>query len=131
MEKELPSDFDWVTARRNCSGAKVMELLSLEAKKNVESIKTINQGRVREPVQYVGFDGGFSIVTDSFRSTGLRFSLMDDNIYVHDSAGQLKLTASLTLNDQGKCRLLVEGQELDRWQLLKRVLEPLFFSAER
>jgi hypothetical protein len=34
----------------------------------------------------------------------------------------------LTLDNNGQCKFVLDGEELDPWQLLKRVLEPLFFG---
>lgn len=33
---------------------------------------------------------------------------------------KVNFVADLTLNNEGDCRFLVEGEELDRWQVLSR-----------
>lgn len=38
-------------------------------------------------------------------------------------------SATVTLNDSGRCKFRVGADELDQWQVLKRALEPLFFQA--
>jgi hypothetical protein len=39
-----------------------------------------------------------------------------------------KCIATLTLNNEGECRLLVNGQELEEWQFRKMMWEELFFG---
>jgi hypothetical protein len=127
--KELPPDFDWVTARRDCSAAKVFELLSLQTIANVESMKTHTEGRVIQVFEYARIDGSFSVVNRAGK--GVRFDLVGQEIHVETSSGDVQLSATLTLNDKGECRLLVGSEPLDRWQFLRRALEPLFFPVGR
>jgi hypothetical protein len=129
--RELPPDFDWVTARQNCSISKVFESLLAQAKKNVQTAQTVSDGRVRTPADFTAFDGGFSVFRNGIQKTGVRFWCSEDAIYVEDHTGKTIATAGLTLNDFGQCRLVVDGKELDQWQLLKRTLEPLLFATGR
>lgn len=57
-------------------------------------------------------------------------ALSKDRIEVSSLRVNGSFVATLTLNDAGECRLSVEGEQLDRWQFLRRALEPLFFPAE-
>lgn len=127
--KERESDFDWVTERGKCSSIHVFEQLRAEAKQNV---KTYNDLPNTHGVQFSSAADGVFSITRSDRRGGhmiVRFTLADDEISIDGQGIDMAMTAALTLNDRGDCRLKVNGQELDRWQLLKRALEPILFAS--
>ena len=61
--------------------------------------------------------------------TGAAFARKNGSIEV-DAA--TRFTVSLTLNDDGECRYRIgDGpQEYLRWQVIRRVLQPIFFPNE-
>ena len=132
---EKPSDFDWVTVRAGCSALNMFGLLKQEAEKNVEAMKAAPATKPQaseSPLRF--FDNGTSFGVVRRRhigEVGVRFSLYGDEISVESLGFGLEgnFTATLTLNDDGECRFLVGGKTLDRWQILRRALEPLFFMA--
>jgi len=132
MEKvSLPNDFDWVGARKSCSADKVFESLHLGARKNVESMTMTQDGRTWNNFVFMPFDGSFSVIRqDSFDRAGVRFYVEQQSRIVAESHGlrqPVSMKADLTVNDNGECRLSVDGVELQEWQFLRRALEPLFF----
>jgi hypothetical protein len=58
------------------------------------------------------------------------FSLQKSGIAVHDRQGNVIQESTLTLTDNGECKLklLPSGEELNLWQFRKRFLERLFFD---
>ena len=134
--RELPTNFDWVTARAACSAVKFFERLCLTAQQNV---KTRNEGLTtaeRQDGLSFGFDApnaGFSVFHQGVPGKAVRFWLDGETIHVRgtDVGGREKATFSgtVTLTDEALCKLKVDGQELDEWQVLKKALEPLFFPA--
>lgn len=130
MEKKiLPPDFDWVTERRKCSAEKVYESLLAAARRNVEAMKTVEQDRVRSPVEMHVHSGSFAVMRTEFgRKRGtVRVYVEGQQIIAESDTGDISLKADLTLNDDGECRLLVDGKQLQEWQFLRAALEPLFF----
>jgi hypothetical protein len=128
MEKR-PRDFDWVTARHECSLAAVFAHLQDLATRNVE---TRNGTRRSEPVQFSvsAGDGYFVVIRDGNLGQGsVTFRLRQSDIEI-ERAGQSS-SVTLTLNDEGHCKLLIEGvsENLDPWQVLRRALEPIFFPV--
>ena len=132
MPRDLPPDWDWVTARSQCSIEAYFERLHSGANKNVQTRK-----EMRIELQDVGpvdlsqrVPGIFSVM----RGLGLgayaavRFRLDGDRIVVEGQGVDVKFEGRLTLTDAGECRLMVGAQELDEWQVLRRALEPLFFG---
>ena len=128
----LPKDFDWVKARRECSIAKVFESLHLAAKASVDAMETTANGKTWNNFQFSAFADSFSVVWDNgFEKRGVRFHLERRTRIVADPfrvPNATPMRADLTLNDDGECRLVVDGAELQEWQFLKRALEPLFFG---
>jgi hypothetical protein len=51
-------------------------------------------------------------------------------IRIRPSFGQGEAVYTLSLNDDGECRLVARGLELQPWQLLRRALEPVFYPAD-
>jgi hypothetical protein len=41
---------------------------------------------------------------------------------------ELSFAGTLTLTNQARCKLNVNGEALDEWQVLRKALEPLFFG---
>ena len=50
---------------------------------------------------------------------------------MYDDRDKLICSATLTLNRLGKCRLLVNEEELTQWQFRRMALEKLFFGPFR
>jgi hypothetical protein len=59
-----------------------------------------------------------------------RFKLTATAIEVFDRNDKLRFKATPTLNDEGECRLKIDGQERELWHLRKMALEPLFFPPD-
>jgi len=126
-----PSDWDWVQARHSCAIAAIFRQLELDAQLNVEK----RQALVKPDRDDFGFrfeSRDKMFLVSRVASRGARtvvFRLTSDHINVERLGGEEILRATVTLNNDGECRLRVEGQELDRWQLLRRALEGLFFDG--
>ncbi len=56
------------------------------------------------------------------------FALSKDRINVYNDKDEIMLAATITLNNEGKCRLVVEEEELTQWQFRRMALEKLFFG---
>jgi len=106
-------------------------LLKQDAEKNVETIKAVTKPQGGEiPVRFFDNDSSFGVIRETYKGEiGVRFSLRQDAVSIEGQGVNVSFTATLTLNDEGECRFTVGGQTLDRWQVLRRALEPLFFRA--
>jgi hypothetical protein len=58
------------------------------------------------------------------------FSIGANSIIVRDENDTLMFKAFPTVCNDGECRLKVDGQERELWQVRKQALEGLFFSPE-
>ena len=62
-------------------------------------------------------------------SSSVMLKLRETSISVHDDHNQPIMEATLTLSDDGHCRLKVNNQEKEFWQFRRMALEALFFDS--
>ena len=120
-------DFDWVTARHDCSLGLMFMRLHKGAEKDV-AIR--NQLRNGEPHKWVVEmrEKNFIVYRESnLGFKAIEFDLTETNIVIRDHEGQGRFVATITLNDLGECMLLVDGKQFYEWQVRKRALETLLF----
>lgn len=130
--KDRESTWDWVTARHACSLEAFFERLYLGTVKNVEvRLAQAQADRQRLPLVVQQVDSTLFSVTrplTAARSAAVRFKRSATEIRVEGMEVAVNVRGTVTMNDDGHCRLLVDGQELDEWQVLKRAFESLFFD---
>jgi hypothetical protein len=132
-------DFDWVTNRFNCSLARMFKQLELGCRKDVDTLKDFDRpdpslgGRPPKELFVEGNGAEFSVTRRDFASTQLRsmtFRLDTGAITVSgDFPGAPRFSAGITLTDEGKCLLAVDGNELRLWQVRRKALQDLLFGA--
>lgn len=131
MEKrQLPADFDWVTARQKCSVGKFFERLRIGAEKNMQARNALREERGERFHFESTSDANVCSVIRPLRGgiVVVRFVLDGERIRVEGSGVDVNFEGTLTLNHEAECRLKVAGQELDEWQVLRLGLEALFFD---
>jgi hypothetical protein len=57
------------------------------------------------------------------------FSLAEHAILVRDDKGHNMFEVTATFSDEGECRLKVNGEERDFWQVRRMALEELLFRG--
>jgi hypothetical protein len=57
------------------------------------------------------------------------FSLAEHAIFVRDDKGVAMFEVTLTFDDRGECKLNVNGEERDYWQVRRMALEELMFRG--
>ena len=125
----MSSAFDWVKARAACSLQVVFKELELDTRHDVDGIREERPDTAAE-FEFLVTDGGFSVMRQGkMRPDSIDFTLEGDRIVAKDPRlGGTSITATLTLNDNGDCRLKVGNQELEQWQFRRKALETLFFG---
>jgi hypothetical protein len=129
VEKDMPK-FDWVTERSLCSLPNVFKALRLQVE---EDVKTRNALRPNNsPYEFSVAENGddFTVLLeakDVHRS--VIFSLAEHAILVRDDKGNQMFQVTLTFNDEGECRLNVNEEERDLWQVRRMALEELLFRG--
>ena len=121
----VPHELDWVTKRAECSAAQVFMELELDVERDVE---LINSKRQTPPK--IGFskrETFFAAYQVENSQSQVRFTLRDGHLEITGISAEPVMVA-LTLNDEGRCKLKVEGKELEQWQVRRMALEKLFFG---
>jgi hypothetical protein len=130
MNHELPENFDWVTARANCSLPEVFEKLKQQINNDVTTRNSLRPAGAHYVFRFVeGASNSFSVVVEGAQiHDTVRFTLNADRILIHTKDGLL-YEPTVTLCDDGECRAKMANQVFDLWQLRKKVLEDLFFRT--
>jgi len=124
------SKFDWVTERSSCALPKVFRVLRLQIE---EDVKTRNALRPNNsPYEFSLAENGddFRVVLkakDVQRSVA--FTLAEHAILVREDKGDPMFDVTATFGDEGECRLKVNGQERNLWQVRRMALEELLFRG--
>jgi hypothetical protein len=121
-------DFDWVTARHECSLGAMFTRLRRGAEKDIELRNGLRQKG--EPSKWVVEGRGDQFIVYRESQLGYKsveFDRRQSSIDIHSPELDFSVSATLTLADSGECKLVVDGQQLYEWQLRKRVLERLLF----
>ena len=122
-------NFDWVTARAKCSLVEVFEKLRLQVGVDVQTRnKLLSDPRDAFSVIESEAKPSFSVIVPSNPLPSITFSLSDERIGVSHK-GRLIFEATLTLGDDGECRLKINGKERELWQMRRMALEELFFGT--
>jgi len=130
MNHEM-GDFDWVKARAECSATEIFEKLRIQVQKDVDRWKALKVSSELK-VSTANEAGVFAVSVDGVGVyRGVRFSLEENAIVVDGIAPEKRMfLASVTLSDDGECRLKITGKEkeYDLWQFRKLALEWVLFG---
>ncbi len=119
-------DFDWVTARHQCSMNVVFERFCHAVQKDVLVWEQLpeRQGTVVCDRQ-VDF---LAVVTNGRPDAPkVTFWLRDQAIDVSRNGDASSFTVTLTLTRDRQCRFVVDGAAREGWEIRQMALEPLFF----
>jgi hypothetical protein len=128
---EKAGNFDWVTALSECSVAQVFEVLRLQVKSDIETREALRPQTHRHyAFKFVSNGRTFAALVEGHKvHRVVRFGLEAQSITVRDDKETVVFTATTTLNDDGDCRLKINGQERELWQVRKMALEGLLFGG--
>jgi hypothetical protein len=126
-------EFNWVQARAECSLPQVFKQLQIGVQSDVEQLKRTLPANSNVRLSVEVRAGRFSVVRTENGSIPdtVDFALVRDAITVTNDDGETLASATLTLDDSGRCRLRVGSAELEQWQFRRKMLEELFFGPRR
>jgi hypothetical protein len=125
-----PSKFDWVTERSSCTLPKVFQALRLQVEEDVKTRNALRPENSPYKFSVTAKGDDFTAVLeakDLHRS--VIFSLAEHAIVVRDDKGGSMFDVTATFSDEGQCRLKVNGEERDLWQVRRMALEELLFRG--
>ncbi len=130
-----PPELNWVKARSECSLGRVFSQLFIEAEQDVKDINSLPTTPGYPPptfaMQKHEMGTSFLVFEAGNINALVRFALGPERIAIVMPDGK-QLTVTLTLNNDGACKLKVNGEgELERWQVRRMALESFFFDRFR
>ncbi len=133
MNQTLPEDFDWISARADCSPTQAFMKLRVQIQddltKRVAGMS--DQEKSKYSFKIVNQDWEFWVsVEGPYIEKGITFRRTSAGINVHDaSSDKLLFQGILTLSNDGRCKFKVEDAEYDFWQFRKLALEDILFTS--
>jgi hypothetical protein len=125
-------DFNWVVARCECSPNQVFETLKSQVKSDVEEREAslTQEQKLRYRFSFMPGRNDFSVLVEGAGNIhgAIKFGLTETGIVVFNEQGMEMFGADVTISDDGECKLKIDGEEKDLWQVRKKALEQLFFS---
>ena len=122
-------DFEWVTARANCSVNEVFEKLRAQVKADVDIRHNLRPHGEMYAFRFISEGPQFiALVEGNKLHHAVIFTLKDGIITVSDDDDNVLFRANVTLNDDGKCVVKINEDERELWQMRKMALEKLFFT---
>jgi hypothetical protein len=111
--------FDWVTERSSCSLPKIFSALRSQVEVDVNSRNALRPDNSPYEFSIAENAGDFTV---TLQAKEVRQSVRDDK-------SNPMFDVSLTFTDEGKCRLNVNNQPRELWQVRRMALEELFFRG--
>ena len=128
---ESAHQFDWVKARADCSTLRVFNELRLGAEEDVKAMNAMPPLTEYPAPQFAvraNTMGDYFIVFRADNS-GIRVEFNCERSRIAVIKGEKPFGITLTLNNEGRCKLRVNGGEpLELWQVRRMMLEELFFG---
>jgi hypothetical protein len=124
------SRFDWVTERSSCSLPKVFTALRLQVEADVTTRNGLRPGNSPYEFSVKEDNGEFAVLLKAQQlQQSVVFSLADHAILVRDDKSNPMFEVTAAFSDTGECRLKVNGEERDFWQVRRMALEELMFRG--
>lgn len=125
-----PAKFDWVTERSSCSLPKVFSALRAQVENDVKTRNALRPNNSPYEFSVAEDVGEFTVLLKAAEaSRSVVFNLAEHAIVVRDEQRNPMFEVAASFNDQGECRLKVNGQERDFWQVRRLALEDLMFHG--
>ena len=129
----VAENFDWVKARSECSLASVFHQLKLQittyiSQRNAmlpKDVGYIFKITGDSPDAFSAILAGIGVPNHIYQA--IDFILANREIVVRNRQVEL-FRGTVTLNDDGQCRLKMNGKEFTLWQVRKMALEIQFFE---
>ena len=126
----VSSGFDWVTERSSCTLPKVFNALRLEVEDDVKARNSLRPNPAAYEFLVTNDTGEFAVLLKAKElQKSVSFRLADNAILVRDDQGKPMFEVTLAFDDAGKCRLNVNSQEREFWQVRRMALEELMYRG--
>ena len=128
----IPQELNWVEKRAACTSDTIFPQLVNGIKEDIKARNAISSGTTfaaeltnNKSALVIGEIGTWA------REERVRIFPLGNKIEVRDEIKAAKFSAEVFLNDEGRCKLRLEGGvELEQWQFRRMALESLFFGIK-
>ena len=122
--------FDWVTERSSCSLPKVFSALRVQVEEDVKVRNGLRPDNSPYEFSVTEDNGEFAVLLKARElRTSVTFSLGEHAIRLRDDHGNPMFEVNVAFDENGRCRLNVNGEEREYWQVRRMALEELMFSG--
>jgi len=122
------SKFDWVTERSSCSLPKVFNALRAQVEEDVKTRNALRPSYSPYEFSVKDDNGEFAILLKAQElQQSVVFRLAEHAILVRSDKSNPMFEVTATFSDEGECRLKVNGEDRDFWQVRRLALEELMF----
>ncbi len=122
--------FDWVSGRFLCSLAGVFKTLRLEVEEDVKTRNGLRPPNSPYEFSVADTDEGFTVNLEAKEvRKSVSFKLGEHGISVRDDKGEALFEVTLAFSDAGECKLKVNHEEREYWQVRRMALERLMFPS--
>jgi hypothetical protein len=129
-EKEAPK-FDWVTGRSQCSLPNVFYMLRTQVEEDVKTRNSLRPENSPYEFSVVEDIQEFKVVlTAGEVREAVLFRQTEQAIAVDDDTGNPLFEIIATFSNEGQCRLYVNEQPREFWQVRRMALEGLMFRGQ-
>ncbi len=121
---------DWVTKRFLCSLPNVFKELLVQVEEDVKTRNALRPNNSPYEFSVTANGADFTVLLDANGvHKSVTFTVAEHALLVRDDKGKQMFEATLSFNDQGECKLHVNQEERDLWQLRRMALEELLFQG--
>lgn len=120
---------DWVNKRFRCSLPNIFKDLTLQIEEDIKIRNGLRPNNSPYEFSATAHGDDFTVIleTQAVRKSVV-FSRGEHAIVVRDDHGKTMFEITLIFNDQGECKLHVNQQERELWQIRRMALEGLLFQ---
>jgi len=127
---ESPQNLDWISVRSSCTLAEVFSALRFGIEGDVNAINKTYRLEGAEAFALKTIEpNGFVVYKTKNSGRSVRFFLEENGIEIYDDITNQKHSAGITLTNEGRCKLRIEAEELEQWQVRRIALESMFFEG--
>jgi hypothetical protein len=131
VAKKDPSKFDWVTERSSCSLPKIFLTLRQQVEADVKARNGLRPANSPYEFSVANKSGDFmAVLTAKESSRSVTFNLAEKAIVVLNNEGEKMFEISLAFTEKGECKLIVNKEERESWQVRRMALEDLMFRGQ-
>jgi hypothetical protein len=133
-QDQAPEDFNWVAAQSKCSVAAAFETLRLRVRDDVQRRNGLLGRNDGWTFEFSDEGDEFEVLrTHAGRSHAnvsgvVSFSRNGRRILIHGEDIDVDLTAIVTLDPSGACKLVIGEAMYSDWEVRRMALEHLFFE---